>query len=80
MSLTDDDPFSDVHILEALQSAYITAETFDQHVAQSRCAKHNPEVERAAEKALNAIWECYQVIGGLEEDEGGIPPGQEVHQ
>ena len=57
------DEYNDGYTHEALHTTHVLMETFAQHVLDTRCAEQFPDVETAAEKAHQALFDLYQLIG-----------------
>jgi hypothetical protein len=58
-----DDEYNDGYTHEALHTASVLMDTWDQHVIDTRCADEFPDVKKAAGKAAEAMWEVYHLIG-----------------
>lgn len=58
-----DSPYNDGYTHEALHTTYVLMDTFDDHVLQARCSKEFPDVAEAADKAHQALFDLYQLIG-----------------
>jgi hypothetical protein len=56
------DPFA-VH--EVLHTAHVLSDTFERHIVDHPVVKHRPELKDKADKALEAMLEVYQEVGGL---------------
>jgi hypothetical protein len=56
-------PYNDGMSLEALHTTYVLMDTFERHVAESRCAKKYRDVAAKAEAAHQALFDLYQLIG-----------------
>lgn len=57
------DPYNDGYTHEALHTAHVLCDTWDNHVANTRCAKEFPDVQAACERAAQAMYDVYQLIG-----------------
>jgi hypothetical protein len=57
------EPYNDGYTHEALHTTSVLMDTFDRHVMDTRCAEHFPDVAAAAEKAHQALFDLYQLIG-----------------
>lgn len=57
------DPYNDGYTHEAMHAAHICCDTWDAHVADTRCAEEYPDVREAIEKAAQAMYDVYQLIG-----------------
>lgn len=58
-----DDKYNDGYTHEALHTTHVLMSTFDDHVLQTRCADEFPDVKAAADKAHQALFDLYQLIG-----------------
>jgi hypothetical protein len=58
-----DGPYNDGLTHEALHTTHVLMETFSDHVLDTRCAEHYPDVKRAAEQVHAAMFQLYQLIG-----------------
>ena len=57
------DPYNNGYTHEALHAAHIACNLWDSHVVETRCAEEFPDVREAIEKASDAIYYVYQLIG-----------------
>jgi len=55
--------YNDGFTQEALHLAYVLIDTWQRHIAESRCADEFPDVKVAAEKVTEAMGDLYQLIG-----------------
>lgn len=60
---TYDHPYNDGYTHEALHTASVLLDTWDRHICDTRCADEFPDVKEAAQKAIDAMHDAYQVIG-----------------
>jgi len=67
------DPYNDGYTHEALHTAHVLMDTFSNHVIETRCADEFPDVMEAAQKAHQAIFDLYQLIGTKFSDEPRCP-------
>lgn len=68
-------PYNDGHTHEVLHTTHVLMDTFNNHVLDTRCADEFPDVKAAAEKAHQAMFDLYQLIGGkFEEDNSPRDP------
>lgn len=56
-------PYNDGHAHEALHTVYVLQDTFNNHVLESTCAGHFPDVKTAAEKVMEGLADLYRLIG-----------------
>lgn len=63
------DPYNDGYTHEALHSAHIFCDGWDSHVLETRCADEFPDVKEAIQKAADAMYHAYQLIGQKFEDD-----------
>ena len=71
--------YSDGYTHEALHTTYVLMETFGAHVVETRCAEHFPDVKAAADKAYQAMFDLYELIGSkLEDDLAPLDPADDV--
>jgi hypothetical protein len=66
------DEYNDGYTHEALHTTHVLLCTFDDHVLETRCADQFPDVKAAADKAHQAMFDLYQLIGTKFED--AAPP------
>lgn len=59
----DESPYNDGHTHEALHTTHVLMDTFGNHVLETRCIEQFPDVKVAAEKAHQALFDLYQLIG-----------------
>lgn len=52
---------------EALHTAHVLADTFHDHVREHPVVSERPELAALADKAVDAMLDVYQAIGGLPE-------------
>lgn len=71
------DKYNDGYTHEALHTTYVLMETFAGHVIETRCADEFPDVKEAAERAHQALFDLYQLIGSKFADEPEVPTGLE---
>jgi len=64
-----DDPYNDGYTHEALHTTHVLMDTFSNHVIETRCADEFPDVKAAAERAHEALFNLYQLIGMKFSDE-----------
>jgi hypothetical protein len=57
------DSYNDGYTHEALHTTHVLLCTFDDHVLETRCADEFPDVKAAADKAHQALFDLYQLIG-----------------
>lgn len=57
------DAYSDGHTHEAMHITWVLMETFEEHVIHTPCADEFPDVKAAADKAHQALFDLYQLIG-----------------
>lgn len=65
------DAYNDGHTHEALHTAHVLLDTWDNHIVDTRCCDEFPDVKEAAEKAVTAMYLVYQLIGQKFSDKGG---------
>lgn len=58
-----ENPYNDGYTHEALHTTHVLLDTFEGHVLETRCADEFPDVKAAAEKAHQAMFDLYQLIG-----------------
>jgi hypothetical protein len=63
------DTYNDGYTHEALHTAHVLCYTWDNHVTETRCADEFPDVKAAVEKAAQAMYDAYQLIGQKFHDE-----------
>jgi hypothetical protein len=61
--LVTHDAYNDGYTHEALHTTHVLMETFAEHVIDTRCADEFPDVKEAADKAHEALFDLYQLIG-----------------
>ena len=59
----DDRPYNDGYTHEALHLTWVLSETVGEYIIDTRCADEFPDVKAAAEKAHQALFDLYQLIG-----------------
>lgn len=57
------DAYNQGYTHEALHAAHIACDMWDSHVCETRCAEQYPDVKTAIEKASQAMYDVYQLIG-----------------
>jgi hypothetical protein len=57
------DEYNDGYTHEALHTTHVLMDTFSNHVITTRCADEFADVRAAAEKAHQAMFDLYQLIG-----------------
>ena len=57
------DPYNDGYTHEALHTAHVLCDTWDRHVVDTRCVDEFPDVKAACERAADAMYHVYQLIG-----------------
>lgn len=55
--------YNDGYTHEALHTAHVLIDTWDNHVIDTRCADEFPDVKKALLKAEQAMYHAYQLIG-----------------
>jgi hypothetical protein len=55
--------YNDGYTHEALHTTFVLMETFSDHVIDTRCADEFADVKAAADKAHQAMFDLYQLIG-----------------
>jgi hypothetical protein len=60
---TYDHPYNDGYTHEALHTAHVLLDTWDQHVFDTRTCDEFPDVREAVQKAADAMHAAYQLIG-----------------
>lgn len=66
---TERGPYNDGYTHEALHTASVLLDTWDRHVLETRCAEEFPDVAEAAQKAVDAMFRVYQLIGNKFRDD-----------
>jgi hypothetical protein len=61
--MTERDDYNDGYTHEALHTAHVLLDTWGDHVADTRCCDEFPDVKEAVEKAADAMYAAYQLIG-----------------
>jgi hypothetical protein len=56
-------PYNNGYTHEAMHTTWVLLNTFDKHVLDTRCAEEFPDVAEAAERAHQALFDLYQLIG-----------------
>ena len=69
------DPYNDGYTHEALHATHIVMETLDRHVIEARATAAFPDVKEAAERAHQALFDLYQLIGSKFEDGVSVTVG-----
>lgn len=62
-------PYNNGYTHEALHAAHIACDLLDTHVLETRCAEEFPDVKAAIQKAADALYDVYQLIGTKFKDE-----------
>jgi hypothetical protein len=66
--LVERDAYNDGYTHEALHTTHVLMETFAAHVIDTRCADEFSDVKEAADKAHQAMFDLYQLIGSKFKD------------
>lgn len=66
------DPYNDGYTHEAMHAAHIACDMWDSHVVETRCAEEYPDVRAAIEKASDAMYFVYQLIGQKFNDDDAV--------
>lgn len=61
--MSEQDAYGDGYTHEAMHATWMLMCTFESFVMEARCAKEFPDVAAAAEKAHQALFDLYQLIG-----------------
>lgn len=69
--------YNDGYTHEALHTTHVLMETFSNHVIETRCCAEFPDVNDAAEKVHQAMFDLYQLIGSKFVDDPPTPIGLE---
>ena len=64
----DAPPYNDGYTHEALHTTHVLMEAFADHVLDSRTADQFPDIKAQAERAHQAMFDLYQIIGTKFED------------
>lgn len=62
------DPYNDGYTHETLHTASVLIDTWDRHVAETRCCDEFPDVKALVENASAAMAAAYQLIGSKFKD------------
>jgi hypothetical protein len=65
--------YNDGYTHEALHTTHVLMETFAAHVMDTRCADEFPDVKALADKAHQALFDLYQLIGMKFSEDAFIP-------
>lgn len=68
--------YNDGYTHEAMHAAHIVCDMWGDHVFETRCAAHYPDVKAAIEKAADAMYNVYQLIGQKLHESESSDPGQ----
>lgn len=71
------DEYNDGYTHEAMHTTHVLMETFSAHVLETRCTAEFPDVFEAADKAHQALFDLYQLIGSKFVDDPPTPTGLE---
>ena len=69
------DAYNDGYTHEAMHAAHIACDMWDSHVFSTRCAEEFSDVKEAIEKAADAMYNVYQLIGQKFKDGDDGAPG-----
>lgn len=57
------EPYGEGYTHEALHASWMIMDLLERHVIEHRCAEEFKDVYEAADKAHQALWDLYQLIG-----------------
>ena len=56
------------HYHEALHTAYVFADTVERHLKKHPAVKKHEDVRKCVKKAVNSLYEAYQLLGSYQND------------